>query len=111
MLNLIKKENQESEVCEQQLQQNKDDLQNEAVQPSRKKKWLSEIFKKPTSSDRFRAEDIAAREIDRYINSPCPEVDSNPLEWWKTHYLDCSHLACLAKNRYVFLPQVWHLIH
>ena len=86
---LIKKESQETEAREEH-----DDLQNEVAQPSepsqppRKKKRLAEIFKKPSSSHKLRAEDIAAGEIDQYIYSPCAEVDSNPLEWWKTHYVD-----------------------
>ena len=101
---LIKKESQETEAREEH-----DDLQNEVAQPSepsqppRKKKRLAEIFKKPSSSHKLRAEDIAAGEIDQYIHSPCAEVDSNPLEWWKTHYVDYSHLACLAK-KYLCIP-------
>ena len=83
-VDLIKKD-QKCEIDEQH-----DDLQKETLQP-RKKKRLAEILKKPTSSH-----DIAVREIDQDIYSPCPEVDSNPLEWWKIHYVNYSHLACLA---------------
>ena len=63
-------------------------------------------IKKPTPSHKLRAEDIATREMDQYIHSPCPEVDTNPLEWWKTHYVYYNHLVCLAKNIYVFLLRV-----
>ena len=63
-----------------------------------RKNDLQKYFKKTNLSRKLRAEDIAAGEIDQYIHSPCPEVDSNPLEWRKTHYVDYSHLACLAKK-------------
>ena len=87
MLALIKKENQENIIEEH------DDIQQEAVQsyqPSRKK---NDLLKRPISSRKLRAGDIAAGEIDWYIHSPCPEVNSNS-NWWKTHYVDYSHLAC-----------------
>ena len=51
----------------------------------------------------MRAEDVATEEIDQYIHFPCPEVDSDPLEWWKTHHVDYSHLASLAK-KYLCIP-------
>ena len=101
IIDLIRKENQESEASEQY-----DNLQREAEHPSqlpRKKKRLVEIFKKPTTSHKLRAEDLATREVDQYIHSPCPNVDTNPLEWWKTHYIDYTHLVCLTK-KYLCIP-------
>ena len=74
VLDLITKESQESEASH-------DDLQKQAEQPSqppRNKKRLAEILKKPTPSHKLRAEDVATREMDRYIHSPCPKVDNNP---------------------------------
>ena len=60
MLDLIKKD-QECEIDEQH-----NDLQKKQYNPANllgRKKWLAEIFKKPTSSHELRAEDIAAKEI------------------------------------------------
>ena len=76
--------------------------QNSPASP-KKEKRLAEIFKKPTTSHKLRAEDLATREVDQYIHCPCPDVDTNPLEWWKTHYIDYTHLACLAK-KYLCIP-------
>ena len=98
---LIRKESRESEASEQH-----DNLQREAEQPSqppKKKKRLAEIFKKPATSHKLRAVDLATREVEQYIHSLCPDVDINPLEWWKTHYIDYTHLAYLAK-KYLCIP-------
>ena len=104
ILALIRKESEEIEAQEEH-----DDLQIEVAeaaepsQPLRKKKRLAEIFKKSSSSQKLRAEDVATEEIDQYIHFPCPEVDSDPPEWWKTHHVDYSHLASLAK-KYLCIP-------
>ena len=61
------------------------------------------VLKKLAPSHKLRVEDVATIEIDQYIHSQ--SIDTYPLEWWKTYYVDYSHLV---KSIYVF-PLQWNL--
>lgn len=66
--------------------------------PPAKKKRLGSLFKKKETTDdqTLSPEQKAKKEIERYLHSPQPDTESNPLSWWKLqapHYPGLSKIA------------------
>ena len=77
--------------------------QDEAVQaPIKKKRKLSDILdQRKTSTSTTRPKSVEQRiqdELSQYLLLPCPEIKSNPLEWWKNHQEHFQVLSTLAKK-------------
>ena len=64
-------DNQESEASHGDLQKGQS---ISASLQDRKNGLQRYVLKKPAPSHKLRVEDVATREIDQYIHSPCPEV-------------------------------------
>ena len=67
-------------------------------EPQSKKRRLADILKKPKSSESERPDQVIEKELDRYLQSPQPDIDSKPLEWWKIHGEQFPYLTTLAKK-------------
>lgn len=74
-------------------------------QPKKKKITLGSILKKSTgdtsteSADReLSLEDKVKKEIERYLQTPKPDADSNPLLWWREFSASFPNLSILARK-------------
>ena len=71
----------------------------EPSQPPSKKRRLADILKKPSSSEPETPHQMVEKEVDRYLQSLRPELDTTkPLEWWKTHSEHYPNLSILARK-------------
>ena len=68
-------------------------------QPPCKKRRLGDILKKKqSSSSTTSTEDRINTEIERYLQAPNPDSDSDPLDWWRVHAQVYLHISKLAKH-------------
>ena len=44
------------------------------------------------------ADQMVEKEMDRYLQSPQPEIDTKLLEWWETHSEHYPNLTILARK-------------
>lgn len=94
------KERVGSEAVEQLRGLSIDQLQA-TVQPSKKRK-LGDVLKKSKErasiSSATTPVEIVQQEIERYLQAPQPDVDSDPFDWWKINETIYPNLAKLAKK-------------
>ena len=81
-------------------EEQKEDFKVDKQPPKKAKtglgKLLSGMYSKPTkkTSVREQTED----EIKRYVDEEPPDIDINPLTWWKMHHSRFSRIAALARH-------------
>ena len=95
------KERVGSEAVEEQLRGLSIDHLQATVQPSKKRK-LGDVLKKSKErasiSSAVTPVEIVQQEVERYLQAPQPDVDSDPLDWWKMNETIYPNLAKLAKK-------------
>ena len=68
-----------------------------------KKRKLVDILSKASTSgtqtvNNEDSEERTQRELTCYLQMPCPDMQSNPLDWWKVHHTQFTILSLMAKK-------------
>ena len=71
-------------------------------------KLLSGMYSKPTKKTTS-VQEQTENEIKRYVDEEPPDIDINPLTWWKMHHLGFQGLQHLLGAIFAFLQQA-HLV-
>jgi len=71
--------------------------------PVNKKRKLVDILSKASTSgtqsvNNEDSEERTQRELTCYLQMPCPDMQSNPLDWWKVHHTQFPILSLMAKK-------------
>jgi len=91
-----------SEAAEDQPRALAMEQSSQAVESPTKKRKLGDILKK--SKERASISSVTTpleaiqQEIERYLQAPQPDVDSDPLDWWRMNETIYQNLAKLAKK-------------
>ena len=83
-------------------EEQKEDFEADEQPPSKKAKTglgklLSGLYSKPTKKTTSVREQTE-NEIKRYVDEEPPDIDINPLTWWKMHQSRFPRIAALARN-------------
>ncbi len=94
----------ESSLAEDQPEREREAATAPLSSAKKPRKSLGSFFKKTCSASASCSQrQIIEQELNSYILAMAPDSETDPLEWWRFHGSNFSHLSCLAK-KYLCIP-------